>query len=93
MKKSFVISGRVSKFPGKGGWFYISVPKKYTKILNEQRNTWGMYPIKAQVGNTSWKTKLMMKKGGNFFVALNANVREKEKITKDKIIKINFSLI
>ena len=93
MKKSFVISGKVSKFPGKSGWFYISIPKKYTKSLNERRRTWGMYPIKAQVGNTSWKTKLMMKKGGNFFVALKTTIREKEKIFKEKIIKIDVSLI
>ena len=93
LKSSFVISGKVSKFPGKGGWFYITFPKKYTKILKEKRIAWGMYPIFAIVNNISWKTKLMMKKGGDFFIAFNKEVREKEKIFKDKTIKIKFSLI
>ena len=93
MIKFFVVSGRVSKFPGRGGWFYVDVPKKFMKKLKEQRSRWGMYPIKVKVGNTSWKTKLMMKKGGDFFVALKVNVREKEKITKGKIIKVNVTLI
>jgi len=90
MKKSFEISGKVSKFPGKGGWFYVDVPKKFTKKLKEQRSSWGMYSIKVKVGNTSWRTKLMMKKGGNFFVAFNKKTREKEKISKGKNIKVNF---
>ena len=39
-----------------------------------------MYPIIAHVRNTSWKTKLMVKKGGDFFVALKAAIREEEQI-------------
>ena len=93
MIKFFVVSGKVSKFPGKGGWFYVDVPKKFMKKLKEQRSRWGMYPINVKIGDTSWKTKLMMKKGGDFFVALKVNVREKEKITKGKIIKVNVALI
>ena len=93
MKSSFMISGKVFKFPGKGGWFYVAVPKKYTKVLKEQRRTWGMYPIRAHVGGTSWKTKLMMKKGGDFFVALKTIVRKKENIAKGKIVKVHVSLI
>lgn len=93
MKKSFEIYGKISKFPGKSGWYYVSVPVKNKKYLKEQRPAWGMYPIMARVGNTSWKTKLMMKKGGDFFVALNEEVRKKENIIKAKRIKVNFSLI
>ena len=93
MIKSFTISGKVMKFPGKGGWFYVAVPKKYTKNLKEQRHTWGMYPITARIGNTSWKTKLMMKKGGDFFVAIKVNVRKKEKIAKGREIRVQISLI
>jgi len=93
VKKTFVISDKVSRFPGKGGWFYVSVPLKHTKYLKEQRSAWGMYPIMARINTTSWKTKLMMKKGGSFFVALNEKIRKKENIVKGNIIKVNFSLI
>jgi hypothetical protein len=93
MKKTFDVSGRVSKFPGKGGWYYVSVPKKYTERLKEKRPAWGMYPIRVRVGNTSWATKLMTKKGGDFFVAFNKKVRDKEKIIKSKRIKVSVTLI
>ena len=81
MKRDFTFKGAVQKFPGSGGWVYVAVPTKYTKELKQRRRAWGMYPITAHVGETSWKTKLMMKKGGDFFVALKTTVRNKEKIT------------
>jgi len=92
MLKSFTTSGRVSKFPGKGGWFYLSVPKKYTKTLKEQRRAWGSYPIIAKINKTSWETKLMTKKGGDFFVALKSTIRTKEKIKKGDKIKIDIKI-
>jgi len=51
-----------------------------------------MYPITVSVGNTTWKTKLMMKKGGDFFIALKAAVRDKEKITIRSNIIVSFKL-
>jgi len=92
MKKAISFRGTVEKFPGVGGWTYVAVPKKYTKNLKERRRAWGMYPITAHVGGTSWKTKLMMKKGGDFFVALKSDVRNKEKISAGNKTPISFSL-
>ncbi len=92
MKLGISFTGTVQQFPGSGGWIYVAVPKKYTKELKEQRRAWGMYPITACVGKTSWKTKLMMKKGGNFFVALKVAVRNKEKITVDDRVTVSFRL-
>ena len=51
-----------------------------------------MYPITAYVGTTSWKTKLMMKKGGDFFVALKAAIRNKENINVGDRVTIAFTL-
>ena len=92
MKLTFSFTGTVQKFPGSGGWVYVAVPPKYTKELKERRRKWGMYPITAHIGETSWKTKLMMKKGGDFFVALKAVVRDKEKIAVDDLVTVSFKL-
>ena len=92
MKLEYFFFGTVQKFPGAGGWVYVAVPKKYTVELKKHRRAWGMYPIAARVGKTQWKTKLMMKKGGNFFVALNAALRQKEEITVGKRVKVSFTL-
>ena len=92
MKHDIAIKGIVQKFPGPSGWYYVTVPKKYTKELKERRRAWGMYPITAHVGKTSWETKLMTKKGGEFFVALKSAVRDKERISIGDHIKLSFAL-
>ncbi|MBI5358294.1 DUF1905 domain-containing protein [Candidatus Amesbacteria bacterium] len=92
MKWVFSFVGTAQKFSGSGGWVYVAVPQKYTKELKQRRRAWGMYPITAHVGATSWKAKLMIKKGGDFFVALKATVRNKEKIAVGDRITISFKL-
>ena len=67
-------------FTGKDGWIYVDVPKIFTQELKQNRTAWGMYPIIVIIGDTTWKTKLMMKKGGDFFIALKTSVRKKENI-------------
>ena len=90
MKWDISFKGTVQKFPGRGGWVYVAVPKKYTKELKLRRRAWGMYPITAYVRKTSWKTKLMMKKGGDFFVALKTAIRNKEKINVGDKVAVSF---
>jgi len=93
MKYDISFKTIVQKFPGSSGWVYITVPKKYTLKLKQYRKAWGMYPITANVGDTTWNTKLMMKKGGDFFVALRADIRKKEKIVVGKKYRISFKLL
>jgi hypothetical protein len=92
MKWDITFKGTVQKFPGAGGWCYVAVPKKYTKDLQQQRKAWGMYPVTAYVGSTSWETKLMMKKGGDFFVALKAAIRNKEDIAVGDRVTISIKM-
>jgi hypothetical protein len=92
MKRDITYKGTAQQFPGSGGWVYVAVPKKYTNELKQRRRAWGMYPITAYIGKTSWKTKLMMKKGGDFFVALKAAIRSKEKTAVGDRVTISFKL-
>ena len=92
MKWDYDFRGKVEQFPGYGGWIYAAVPKKFTKELKQLRIAWGMYPITACVGKTTWSTKLMMKKGGDFFVALKAIIRQKEKIGVGDRKRVQFKL-
>lgn len=93
MKSDIVFKGTIQQFPGPSGWVYVAVPKKYTKELKRRRRVWGMYPITTHVGDTTWKTKLMTKKGGDFFVAFRAAVRNKEKISVGDRVAVSFNLL
>lgn len=92
MKWRISFKGTIQRFPGPSGWHYVAVPKKYTSDIKNQRGTWGMYPITANVGSTSWETKLMTKKGGDFFIALKSDIRKKEELSVGDIISISFQL-
>ena len=92
METKIYFTVTAQQFPGSGGWVYVAVPKKYTEELKKRRRVWGKYPITAHVGTTSWKTKLMMKKGGDFFVAFKAAIRNKEKISVGDMVAVSFNL-
>jgi hypothetical protein len=92
MKLNISFKGTVQKFPGIGGWHYLVVPKKYTKELQGGGNPWGMNPIKAHINNTSWKTKLMIKKGGDYFIAIKLAIRKKENLSVGNKVSISFTM-
>lgn len=93
MPEEIAFTGRVEKFPGSGGWYHVPVPEEHTAMLKERRRSWGMYPIEVTVGSTTWNTKLMTKKGGDFFVALKASVRRKEGVTCGDTVSIAIRLL
>ncbi len=52
-----------------------------------------MYPVSVTLGATTWNTKLMMKKGGDFFVALKAPVRKNESVTRGDTVRLAIQLL
>jgi hypothetical protein len=92
MKWDASFKGTLEKFPGAGGWVYVAVPKKSTNHLPQQSRAWGTFPITVHVGKTFWHTKLMMKKGGDYFVALKAAVRKKEKLSIGDKVSVSIRL-
>lgn len=91
MKKTYSIRGKVELFPQENGWHYVRVPKKHTEKLKGKTH-WGLIPIEATVGETSWKTSLLPMGDGTHFIALNAKVRKKEKVEFGKTVNVTFTL-
>jgi hypothetical protein len=87
------MTGTVRRFPGTGGWVYVAVPETYTGELRAKRQAWGKYPIVATVGSTTWETKLMTMKGGDFFIALREVIRQKENIAVGDTVSVSFTLV
>ncbi len=86
--KVFTIRGTVEIFPQQGGWVFIRVPKKYSEMAKEVK--WGLVPITAQIGKTSWDTSLLPMGDGTHFIALNAKVRKKEDIAVGDRVRVSF---
>lgn len=90
MKKNFSFSGAVWRYPGAGGWHFVSLPKKISaqiKQANTNPKPWGYVKVHAAIGKTSWQTGLWPQaKEGVYLLVIKASVRAKEGIQEgDKI--------
>ena len=90
-KDTFPVTGPVEVFPQKGGWFYVSVPKKYTEMTKDLADRC-LVAITATVGSSSWSTSLLPMGDGTQFIALPAKIRKKEQIELGDKIQISFVL-
>lgn len=89
MKKQIEVKGKVELFPQKGGWYYIRVPKKITKLFSSVANR-GLIPIKITLGSSVWDSSLLPMGDGTHFIALKAAVRKKEGIDVGDRIRLHF---
>lgn len=84
--------GTVQRFPGHLGWHYVDVPDEL--VPSKRRSVkWGLIPCEFQVGDTRWKSSLLPKGGGTYFVALKASVRKREAISLGDTVTVRFQFV
>ncbi len=83
-----LINEKVKIFPGLGGWTYIDVPVGEENYFKKRSHLWGMIPVTATFGATTWNTKLMKKSKGGYFLALPKKVRTQEGIKLNDFITV-----
>lgn len=67
-------SFQLEKYPGKGGWTYVAVPKFETV----QKKSFGMVKVKGTIDGFPIKAySLMPMKGGDLFLPVKAEIRKK----------------
>ena len=84
-------SGTVERFPGKGGWYYVEVPKALVPV-GLRKTRWGFIPAECVLGVTRWKAALLPKGQGRYFIALKASVRKREAVQEGDRITVGFWL-
>lgn len=57
----FEFRSRLFRIPGKGGWTFATVPKKYAP---SSTHGWGMAPVLASVDGHEWRTSVWREKSG-----------------------------
>jgi hypothetical protein len=65
-------STTLSRLPGKGGWTYVSIPKKLTPPVTR---AWGRTPVTATVDDVSWTTSVWRTRTGTGFLPVPKRVR------------------
>jgi hypothetical protein len=62
----------LARIPGKGGWTYVSVPKRLAPPITR---AWGRTPIHAEVDGVAWTTSVWRSKDGTGFLPVPKRVR------------------
>lgn len=94
---AFKASGKVWRYPGAGGWHFVTLPEKVSanirKAIVEQR-PWGYVKVRATIGKTSWQTGLWPKaKEKVYLLVIKADVRKKEEICEGDTVRVSLNLL
>jgi len=78
---SLEFSGNLLYWRGPAPFFFVTVPAEDCEVLRDV-SKWvtygrGTIPVKAQIGETAWKTSPFPKAGG-YLMPIKANVRRAE---------------
>lgn len=64
--------GRLFRYPGKGGWHFVPVPKKLAPPVS---HGWGRTPVRATVEGREWRTSVWRGRDGRTLLAVPAAIR------------------
>lgn len=98
MSKNFAFTGKVWKYEGPAGWYFVYVDEKVSEEIRQissgvKKVGFGFIPVHATIGETSWKTTLFPTKEGPYLVAIKAGIRKKERVGEGDEVKISFNLL
>ena len=84
-------SGEVWFWRGPSPFHFVTVPEDESAQLEAASAAvtygWGMIPVSARIGTTTWTTSLFPKDGG-YVLPLKAAVRRAEQIDLDAVVAI-----
>lgn len=96
--KEYAFDASVWLYPGKSGWYFISVPKDISADIHEKfadrKRGWGSIPINVKIGNSSWKTSIFPdSKSACFLLPIKSEIRKAERILVDESCRVQIEII
>lgn len=96
--RRYNIKAKVWLYPGESAnWHFVTLPQKESDLIKKRfegsTRGWGSLPVMVTVGSTSWKTSIFPDtKRGAYVLPLKAEVRKKERISKDDSISLTIEV-
>ena len=88
-------SGEVWEWRGPAPYHFVTVPEDCCGALEAAAEIvsygWGMVPVTARIGSTTWKTSLWPKEGG-YVVPLKDKVRRAEGIELGDVVALRLDV-
>lgn len=98
MKKTFPFLAQVWLYPGKAGWYFVTLPTDLAQEIDfyfaHKKRGWGSLPVLVTVGKTSWKTSIFPeKKSASYLLPLKAVVRKQEAIREKDTLAFSVTVL
>lgn len=103
--KKFAIRGKVWKYEGPAGWFFIYIDKEISgeilelmkgrkKVVTEGKKKagFGFIPVQAKLGKSVWDTAIFPSKEKKYLLAIKGSIRKKEAIFEGDTIDVELTL-
>ncbi len=88
-------NGKIWFWKGPAPHFFVTVPEEECLDLKAASSLvtygWGMIPVRAQIGQTVWKTSLFPK-NGQYIVPIRASVRKAETLDEGDDVTVSLEL-
>jgi len=93
--KSFLVEGKVWRWPGDIGWYFIYLPKDFVEKIKKVKNhAKGFVKIEARLGKSTWQTSLFpYTKEKTYLICIKKIIREKEGVFEGDKISLKIKLI
>ena len=87
----FAFNSTIWFWRGPAPWYFVTVPEQQCHDLKDISGAvtygWGMIPVTARIGNTTWTTSLFPK-DDRYIVPLKTAVRKAEKLEEGDDVTI-----
>jgi hypothetical protein len=67
MRGSETFTATLFRYPGKGGWTFVTVPERFAPAVT---HGWGRTPVRATVDGYTWETSVWRDKGTRTLLAV-----------------------
>ena len=92
LKKNFKIEAKLWRWPGEGGWHFVTLDKKLWEEIRKVYKKGFVY-VRARIGKTNWDTALFPHtQSGTYLRSVKKSVREKEGIWEGDKVKIRLEI-
>lgn len=93
--KNYKFKGQVWRWPGLGGWHFVTLPKKLSQDISKVSKPYGagFVRVKVMVGKSTWSTALFPhKESKSFLLSIKQSIRKKEGIWENDNVDVSFAL-
>ena len=88
-------SGEIWFWKGPAPWYFVTVPERECVQLKAAVRLvtygWGMIPVRASIGETTWKTSLFPK-DDRYIVPVKASIRKPLELEEGDLVTLRLEL-